>query len=165
MRERGAAVRPHVGVLAVLFDHLCGHAEDVVDDAELLVELVKDYFEARDARMSAELKRLLKRRKRGRASGEELAAFELLRYDDSPAREVTDRQWPRHTLRVLVEPVAEIWREHGGTGAGSFYSDSKQRHDGPLIRLLHELFTQAGIPEERWPGTHSLHNEIRHVAR
>lgn len=31
MRQRGARVRSHVGVLAVPFDHLGGHADDVAD--------------------------------------------------------------------------------------------------------------------------------------
>jgi hypothetical protein len=31
MRQRGAAVRPHVGVAAVVLDHLRAHADDVAD--------------------------------------------------------------------------------------------------------------------------------------
>jgi hypothetical protein len=129
-------------------------------EAELLVHLVKNWDEARGVRMSDQLQKLLWHRQQVRALGGEVTAFELERHDDSPVREVTERQWPQYTLRVLIQAVAEIWREHGGKGVGSYYSDPKGQHDGPLLRLLLELFEQAGVPNDRRPGRHSLHDAI-----
>jgi len=63
-------------------------------------------------------------------------------------------------LEAYVAMIAEMWREHGGKGAGSIYSHLKSQHDGPLIRLLLELFEQAEVPKEDRPGRHTLHNAI-----
>jgi hypothetical protein len=133
-------------------------------EAELLVDLVKDWDEARAARKSNRLRTLLKLRKQARALGAEVTAFELRLHDASPTSEVTDRQWQQYTLRVLVAMIAEIWREHGGKGSPSYYSDYLSKHDGPLLCLLLELFAQADIPEDRRPGSHTLHNAIRSAA-
>jgi hypothetical protein len=96
-----------------------------------------------------------------RALGGDATHSELERHDDSPTRDVTDRQWPQYVLRVIVEEIMKIWREHGGKGPPSHYSDFLKKHDGPLICLLLELFKQAGIPEDRRPKPHTLHNAIR----
>jgi hypothetical protein len=137
------------------------------DDAEaqLLVDLVKDWDEAGGAGMSDRLRELLRRREQVRALGAEVTAFELTQYDDSPAGKVTPRQWPQFTLRVLVQTVAEVWREHGGKGTGSYYNPMERYHDGPLVRLLLELFEQAGVSTDRRPSRHTLHGAIRAGAR
>jgi hypothetical protein len=134
-------------------------------ETESLVDLFKDWDEVCDAPNSGRLKKLLKLREQARKLGGDATHFELKWYDDGLVVRVTDRQWPQYVLRVLVQMVAETWREHGGKGTGSYYSDPKGQHDGPLIRLLLELFEQAGIPEKRRPGRHSLHQAIQAVAQ
>lgn len=130
-------------------------------EAKQLVDLVKDWSEVRSVRRSDRLQALLKLRKQARSLGAELTDFELLRYDDSPTRNVTDRRWQQHALEVTVAAVVEVWREHKGKGStGSYYRDLKSQHDGPLIRLLLELFEQAGVPQKDRPGRHTLHNAI-----
>jgi hypothetical protein len=132
------------------------------DDAEAqsLVDLIKDWDEARNARPSDQLRKLLKLRRQARALGGEVTAFELLKHDESPTRDVADRQWQQYTLRVYVEVIAEIWREHGGKGTGSYFNAIDGHHDGALIRLLLELFEQADIPKNRQPRRHTLHDAV-----
>jgi len=133
-------------------------------EAELLVDLVKICDEARDTRRDERLRKLLKLRKEARKLGAEVTAPELRRHDRSRTRDVSDRQWPQYTLDVLVEEVEEIWREHGGKGSSSYYDNLSDQHDGPLIRLMLDLYDQAGVPAQRRPGRHSLHNAIRRNA-
>ena len=130
-------------------------------EAELLIEFVQIYFDDRQILSSKRLKELLKRRRRGRPLGDDVTDIELRMHDDRPLPELTDRMMPQHVLNVVVKAVLEVWHEHSAKRATSFYSRSKQRHDGPAIRLLQELFRQAGVPESDWPGPHSLHDAIQ----
>jgi hypothetical protein len=140
------------------------------DDAELMVKLVQICDEARDDRMSDNLRKLLRLRRQAQALGAEVTAVksatvsELQRHDDSFPHNVTDRKWPQHVLGVLVEAVAEIWHEHGGQGVGSYWDEYTSQHEGKLLNLLSALFEQANIPEGRRPSRHSLHNAISRAA-
>lgn len=132
-----------------------------LDAAQLMIQLVQDYHSTDGDTFSVRLKKLLQLRRRGRTPSTPSDAFELLRHDASPLANVTSRQYSQLRLQALVEVIEEIRIEHGGAGAPSFYNDSKGFHDGPLIRLLIELFEYAGIPEDRRPGRHSMHNAIQ----
>ena len=59
--------------------------------------------------------------------------------------------WPRYQLSSCVKMIEKIWRKHGGEGVGSYYNPLKEQHDGPLLRLLLELFEQTGLPDMTEP--------------
>lgn len=67
---------------------------------------------------------------------------------------------PFKVLCALVEIVEDVWREHGGKGHGARRdADGKQ---GPLVRLLLELFKFAGA---RTPSARTLRDAILRVRR
>lgn len=135
-------------------------------EAELLVEIVQAWWETINdpdvIGRTRQLRELLKLRDKARELGTDLMpTVLLLGYDDSG---VPYREWPVQARRELVKMVLEIWRAHGGQGNGSYSTrrmDVKHVHDGPMIRLLEELFRQAGIPAKSWPSPHTLHDDIR----
>jgi len=108
------------------------------------------------------LRRLLALRAEARALGTDLLPdTQLQHYDEGLIELLTEQQWPRYQLSSCVKTIEKIWREHGGKGKGSYYSPIKSQHDGPLLRLLLELFEQTGLPEDCRPSRHTLHNVIQ----
>jgi hypothetical protein len=72
-----------------------------------------------------------------------------------PGKAATRKQVEFLALSLLVEMVADIWREHGGRGKGTNFIKKKRHHEGPLIRLVEELLFQAGV--QKWPSAHTIH--------
>lgn len=137
------------------------------DEAESLVDCVRGWWEAvndpDELSRTERLKGLLKLRPKVRELGADVKSTLLLAHDDSGLSNVPHRQWPVRLRRELVGMVLEVWREHGGKGTPSLatFSDGRHDHDGPVVRLITELFRQAGIPAKHWPSSHTIHDDIR----
>jgi hypothetical protein len=68
-------------------------------------------------------------------------------------------QQESRALRALVEGVWMVWLEHGGQGHGGRW-DVDPDVNGPVIRLLQELFQQNGIKP---PSARTLRRALQAV--
>ena len=166
-------------ILSYVVDIYHGHDREVVSDRKQLQALARA---ARKLRIVIETGTNTKILFSGLVTTDELRRVEekatlLMRMRDDlrddrnrhiPARQISPR-----ALRAFVEIVMEVWRENGGTGAGSSYRHYESRsnrerrpsrHDGPMIRLLLELLSQARVPK-KGHSVSSLHNAIKAVRK
>jgi hypothetical protein len=153
------------------------HDRDAVSDRKQLQALARA---ARKLRTTIEIGTNTKMLFNGLVTTDELRRVEekatlLMRMrddlHDDRGRRISARQISRRALRTFVELVMEVWHENGGTGPGSSYrhyesSSNRERrpsrHDGPMIRLLLELLSQARAPK-KGHSVSSLHNAIKAV--
>jgi hypothetical protein len=64
-------------------------------------------------------------------------------------------------LCALVELVEDVWREAGGKGAGSWFDLNENDKNGPLVRLLFELFKFGGVNKP--PSPRALRRALQRV--
>jgi hypothetical protein len=62
-------------------------------------------------------------------------------------------------LQALVEAVWRVWQEHGGKGHGGRW-DADPLVQGPFIRLMQELFHQAGLKQ---PSPRTLRRALQSI--
>jgi hypothetical protein len=77
----------------------------------------------------------------------------------SPADITPVQQQEPTALQALVEAVWFVWRERGGSGHGGRWDKDKHKH-GAFVRLLQELFDQAGI---RKPSARTFRRALQSV--
>lgn len=71
-------------------------------------------------------------------------------------RLVSTQRWRHEMLQGIVEGVEGVWRDSGGQGKGTWFDMDDPLKNGALIRLILELFQQAGVKAEDTPDARTL---------
>jgi hypothetical protein len=70
------------------------------------------------------------------------------------------KRTPPERLCAIVGLVEDLWREAGGKGHGARWA-TKFEAEGPLVRLLEEMFKFAGVKAKNSPSARTLRRAIQ----